>query len=136
MKAGTLKVETGDIDHTPEAIEVWAAELRRRFGGQFVAVALEQSRGSLVFMLTKCDHLVIFPVHHNSGELPEELSAFGSEERSQRCQAPVGHLMLHRDKLRRFNPDTQETRALRFLVEERRKFVHERTCCSNRLRRI
>ena len=48
MQAGTSKVETGAIDHTPEAIEVWAAERRRRFGGQSVAVALEQSRGSLV----------------------------------------------------------------------------------------
>ena len=41
--------------------------------------------------------------------------------------------MLHRDKLRRLNPDTPETRTLQFLVEERRKFVHEKTRCSNRL---
>jgi len=33
------------------------------FGGQLVAVALEQSRGSLVFTLTKYEHLAIFPVH-------------------------------------------------------------------------
>jgi hypothetical protein len=53
----------GTIDHTPEAVAVWAAELRLRFGGQPIAVALEQSRGPLVFMLTKYEHLVIFPVH-------------------------------------------------------------------------
>ena len=41
--------------------------------------------------------------------------------------------MLHRDKLRCLNPDTPETRTLQFLVEERRKFVHEKTRCSNRL---
>jgi RNA-directed DNA polymerase len=35
----------GTIDHTPEAVDVWAAELRLRFGGPPVAVALEQSRG-------------------------------------------------------------------------------------------
>ena len=46
LQAGASKVETGAIDHTPEAIDVWAAELRMRFGGP-VAVALEQSRGSL-----------------------------------------------------------------------------------------
>jgi hypothetical protein len=34
MQAGTSKVETGVIDHTPEAIDVWAAEVRMRFGGQ------------------------------------------------------------------------------------------------------
>jgi hypothetical protein len=54
---------SGTIDHTPEAVEIWASELRQRFGGQPVAVALEQSRGPLVFTLTKYDHRVIIPVH-------------------------------------------------------------------------
>ena len=63
QKAGSSERETGTIDHTPEAVEVWASELRLRFGGQQVAVALEQSRGPLVFTLTKYEHLVIFPVH-------------------------------------------------------------------------
>ena len=61
--AGSSNRETGVIDHTPEAVDVWATELRLRFGGQSVAVALEQSRGSLVFMLTKYEHVIIFPVH-------------------------------------------------------------------------
>ena len=60
---GHLDVERGDLDHTPEAVEAWAAELGRRFGGRPIAVALEQSRGSLLFMLTKYAHLVLFPVH-------------------------------------------------------------------------
>jgi len=29
---GHLDVERGDLDHTPEAVEAWAAELGRRFG--------------------------------------------------------------------------------------------------------
>jgi hypothetical protein len=49
---GSSNWESGTIDHTPEAIDVWATELRLRFSGQRVAVALEQSRGALVFMLT------------------------------------------------------------------------------------
>ena len=53
----------GQLDHTPEAVEAWAIELGRRFSGQPIAVALEQSRGSLVFMLSKYAHLVLFPVH-------------------------------------------------------------------------
>src|ERR1043166_4940772 len=42
-------------------------------------------------------------------------------------------LLRHRDKLRRLDPDTPQTRTLQFLVEERRKFVHEKTRYSNRL---
>jgi transposase len=134
MQTETSKVETGTIDHTPEAIEVWAAELRMRFGGQSIAVALEQSRGALVFMLTKYDHLVIFPVH------PTVLVNYRKSFRPSGAKGDPGDarllldiLMLHRDKLRRFNPDTPETRTLQFLVEERRKFVHEKTRYSNRL---
>ena len=56
-------VEHGDLAHTPEALEAWAAELAHRFGGQPIAVAVEQSRGALLFMLTKYAHFVLFPVH-------------------------------------------------------------------------
>ena len=37
--------------------------LQQRFGGRPIAVILEQSRGALVYMLTKYPHLVLFPVH-------------------------------------------------------------------------
>jgi transposase len=134
MQAGTSKVETGAIDHTPEAIEVWATELRMRFGGQSVAVALEQSRGALVFMLTKYEHLVVFPVHPTVlVNYRKSFRPSGAKDDPSDARLLLEILTLHRDKLRRFNPDTPETRTLQFLVEERRKFVHEKTRYSNRL---
>jgi transposase len=134
LQAGTSKVETGAIDHTPEAIEVWAAELRMRFGGQSLAVALEQSRGSLVFMLTKYEHLVIFPVHPTVlVNYRKSFRPSGAKDDPSDARLLLDILTLHRDKLRRLNPDTAETRTLQFLVEERRKFVHEKTRYSNRL---
>jgi transposase len=134
LQAGKSKVETGAVDHTPEAIDVWAAELRMRFGGQSVAVALEQSRGSLVFMLTKYEHLVIFPVHPTVlVNYRKSFRPSGAKDDPSDARLLLDILTLHRDKLRRFNPDTSETRTLQFLVEERRKFVHEKTRYSNRL---
>jgi hypothetical protein len=59
---GSSGRQSGTLDHTPEAVDIWATELRLRFSGRLVAVALEQSRGPLVFMLTKYEHLVVFPV--------------------------------------------------------------------------
>jgi len=56
-------VVQGELIHKPEAVEVWAADLYRQFGGRPIAIALEQSRGSLLFMLLKYEHLVLFPVH-------------------------------------------------------------------------
>src|SRR3954463_9238588 len=55
-------VEESELLHKPEAVEAWATELYRRFGGRPIAIALEQSRGSLLFMLLKYEHLVLFPV--------------------------------------------------------------------------
>ena len=89
LQAGTSKVETGAIDHTPEVIDVWAAELRMRFGGQAVAVALEQSRGPLVFMLTKYEHLVIFPVHPRTAKV---LLASGIAAQNLYPIEPLGYL--------------------------------------------
>jgi hypothetical protein len=48
QNSGPSKVEFGEIEHTPEAVDAWAMELSQRFGGQSVAVALEQVRGALV----------------------------------------------------------------------------------------
>jgi hypothetical protein len=42
-------------------------------------------------------------------------------------------LIRHREKLRRLDPDTEETRTLQFLVEARRKLVNDKTRYTNRL---
>jgi hypothetical protein len=60
---GSLSIQQGELPQTPEAVEEWAMELHRRFGGAPVAVALEQSRGALIFLLAKYAHLVLYPVH-------------------------------------------------------------------------
>jgi transposase len=132
--SGSPERETGTIDHTPEAVDVWASELRLRFGGQPIAVALEQSRGPLVFTLTKYEHLVIFPVHPTVlVNYRKSFRPSGAKDDPSDARLLLDILMLHRDKLRRLNPDTPETRTLQFMVEERRKLVHEKTRYSNRI---
>ena len=59
-------VESGDLNQTPEGVDAWAMELGRRFGGRPIAIALEQSRGALLFMLTKYAHFVLYPIHPNT----------------------------------------------------------------------
>jgi len=62
--------ELSVIAHTPEALNEWARALRARFGGERVAVCLEQSRGSLIYALMKYDFLVLYPVN------PQTLAKF------------------------------------------------------------
>ena len=50
---GSQKHEQGEWENTPEAVAAWAADLQQRFGGRPIAICLEQSRGALVYMLTK-----------------------------------------------------------------------------------
>ena len=50
---GSEKRESGELEHTPEAVEAWVGQLCQRFGNGPIAVAVEQSRGALVFMLSK-----------------------------------------------------------------------------------
>ena len=131
---GHLEVERGDLDHTPQAVEDWAAELGRRFGGRPIAVALEQSRGSLLFMLTKYAHLVLFPVHPTTlYDYRKGFRPSGAKSDPSDAGLLVDLLVRHREKLRRLNPDTEQTRTLQFLVEARRKFVNDKTRYSNRL---
>ncbi|MCA1617155.1 MAG: IS110 family transposase [Acidobacteria bacterium] len=51
------------INHTPQALDEWATQLRTRFAGGKIAVCLEQSRGPLIFALLKYDFLVLYPIN-------------------------------------------------------------------------
>ena len=51
LSTGSRRSEAGELENTPEAVGAWAVDLQQRFGGQPVAVILEQSRGALVYTL-------------------------------------------------------------------------------------
>jgi transposase len=130
----THRIEEGEIEHTPEAVDAWAMELLQRYQGRSIAVALEQVRGSLVFMLTKYKHLVIFPIHPSTlANYRKSFRPSGAKGDPRDAGLLLDLLTRHREKLRRINPDTAETRTLRFLVEERRKLVNERIRFAQRL---
>jgi len=113
---GQTKSQTGSLPHTPEAIDLWAAELATRFGGQPIAVALEQSRGPLVFMLTKYPHLIIYPVHCSTlANYRKSFRPSGAKDDPIDAQLILDILARHRDKLRPLRPDTVETRTIQFL---------------------
>jgi len=134
LSAGSQRFETGELDNTPEAVEVWAAGLEQRFGGRPIAVCLEQSRGALVYMLTKYPHLVLFPVHPTTAAAYRKTFATSGAKSDPSDTASLLDLLLrHRDTLRSLQPDTPQSRLLHFLVEQRRRTVDERTRQGHRL---
>jgi transposase len=131
---GSQRIERGELDNTPEAIEVWATELHLRFGGRPLAVALEQCRGALVAMLSKYGQLHLYPVHPLTlAKYREAWYPSRSKDDPKDADLLREILCQHRDRLRRLDPDTEAMRLLQFQVENRRKLVDQRTALSNRL---
>lgn len=131
---GETHVQQGELEHTPEAIEQFVSGIAMRFPGQLVGIALEQSRGALMYMLGKYAHLVLYPIH------PTTLSHYRKSVYPSGAKSDPGDAVLildllytHRDRLRPFHPDTVETRTLQLLVEARREAVDDKTRYLNRL---
>jgi transposase len=134
QEANSSTRKRGEVGHMPEAVETWVAQMNQRFAGRPIAVAVEQSRGALVFMLSKYEQLHIFPVPPAmTANLRKAFHSSGAKDDPADADLLLDLLQMHREKLRRLSPDTEATRRVQNLVEERRKLVDEKTAQSNRL---
>jgi transposase len=134
IETATGQPEASILRHSSKTIDEWATALHVRFNGQPVAVCLEQSRGPLIFALMKYDFLTLYPV--NPSTLAKYRQAFSpSRHKDDAADAAyLAELLLHhREHLRAWQPDSQQTRTLRYLVEHRRHLIDDRTRISNRL---
>ena len=132
--AGSTQRESGDLEHKVETVEAWAAELCQRFGEHPIAVAMEQTKGALVYMLAKYECLHLFPVPSTmAASMRKALYPSGAKDDPRDADLLLDFLLQHRDKLHRLAPDTESTRRVQNLVAERRKLVDEKTAQLNRL---
>ena len=128
------KAQHLQLEQTPQALHEWVAQLRKRFDNRTVAMAVETSRGPVISALLAYDFMVLFPV--NPKALKDYRAAFavsGAKDDRTDAQLLEEFLRLHRDKLRALAPDTELTRKLGGLVENRRHLVDERTRLINQL---
>lgn len=115
------------LEHSPEAIAEWAADLHQRFGGRPVAVALEQARGGLVHALMQYPHLVLFPINPNqAAHYRGALATSGKKDDPSDAWLLARFLREHHSQLRPWKPDDAATRELARLCELRRKTVEIR----------
>jgi len=126
--AGQSTKETGTLEQKPEVIGPWVARLRERFGGRPVAIAVEQSRGALIHALLTYDFIVIYPLHPTTvAKFREAFKSSGAKSDPLDTDQILQILTKHRELLKPLNPDTEQTRLLARLVEDRRKAVDLRT---------
>jgi transposase len=130
--SGSSEIETGEVKQTPEALASWINELRQRSGGGWVAIAVEQSRGALLYALMDYDFVLIYPIN------PKSLSSYrkafypsGSKDDPRDADLVLDFLLKHRERIRLWQPQSPEVRCLRLLCEQRRKLVDLRAELTN-----
>lgn len=133
------RVETGNkekyaVQHSGEALQEWLNQLRIRYGGKRIAMAVEQARGGLIYALMSTDFIEIYPVN------PQSLAQFRkalypSGAKSDPADAELVEEMVRQNpnRFRVWAPGDAQTRSLQLLTEGRRKFVDDLTALTNQL---
>jgi transposase len=129
------KPEFDSLDQEPEAIDQWVSQMQQRFPGQKIAVCLEQKRGALIYALMKFDSLILVPVNPKQlARFREALEPSGAKGDPSDAHLLAELVLKHPDRLRIWKPDDEATRKIRFLAEDRRHFVDQRTALNNSLK--
>jgi transposase len=127
-------IETFEIEHSAESVHQWLDQLKRRFFGQRVAVAVEASKGAVVSALLEHPWLLIYPVHPATcRRFSTAFTPSGAKDDIPDACTLLEILRSHRARLRALLPHDPNTRRLSLLVEARRTVVDRRTLLSNQL---
>ncbi len=122
------------IASTPEAIDDFLNEMRRRHPDGRFAICLEQTRGTLFFILSKYDFIDLYSVNPTTmGNYRKAFSTSGAKSDMRDAHLLLELLECHRESLRCIEADTAEIRELRALCESRRRCVDVRTRLTNAL---
>lgn len=130
----TGPAQTHLLEHKAEKLDEFFLGLHARHAQGRIAVAIEQSRGPVLYALMKYDFLVLYPV--NPRTLADYRRAFklsGAKDDPLDADLLCELVGRHADRLRALALEDGATRQLRLLTEARRGFVDERTGLSNRL---
>ena len=122
------------VEHQPEALHGWIAELRHRFPQGLIAIALEQSRGSLFYALMNYDFLRLYPLPPKAlADYRKALYPSGGKDDPTDARLLLEFLRKHPERFRPWVADDVQTRQLALLNEHRRQLVDDRTALTNRL---
>lgn len=123
------------LSHDPLALHTWAHSLRARFPQGKIAVALEQSKGPVIYALSQHEHLDLYPL--NPAMLAKyraaATAASGAKNDPLDAELACELVRIHRDWLRPLPAVPAPVRALQLLLEGRRGLVGQRTALCNQL---
>src|SRR5437867_9673066 len=132
---GERKAESFELEQKPEALHEWIAWLQQRFCGRLIAIAIEQRKGAVIHALMMYAFLVLFPINPKAlARYREALHTSGAKDDPTDSQLLLDFLTKHSDQLRPWIPDSEPTRKLQALCEQRRKLVNRRVALTNRIK--
>jgi transposase len=131
--ADSDKREFGQFSHKPASIDQWAHAMHERFGG-LIAVALELSKGPIVYALQKYDFFVLFPINPSTlAKYREAFQPSHAKDDPTDAEHALELLLRHRDKFKPLQPQSASMRSLLCLVEQRKRLVGDMVRYTNRL---
>jgi len=121
------------IKHSANSINDWIISLHKQYKGQ-IAVAVELSKGPIVYALQKYKFVTIHPV--NPSMLAQYRKAFspsGAKDDPTDAELALDLMLNYPKKIKALNMESEPVRKLTYLVEQRRRLVEDRRRFSNRL---
>ena len=131
--AGSEQREFNCIAHQVDRIEQWAHELHQRFGGP-IAIALELSKGPIVYALQKYDFFVLFPINPMTlAKYREAFQPSRAKDDPTDAELALDLILCHPERFNPLKAQSAQMRELLYLVEARRRLVGDKTRFVNRL---
>jgi Transposase len=94
------KREASTLEHSPEAIAQWAQGLKKRFGGNKIALCLEQSKGALIYALPEYPFFVLYPINPaTAARYRQAFKTSRAKDDPTDAQICLEILLYHREKL-------------------------------------
>jgi len=122
------------IEHQVEKIDEWAQSLRKKYKPP-IAVAVELSKGPIVYALQKYDCFVIFPINPSTlAKYREAFQPSGAKNDPTDAELALNMMLHYPERFKPLKPQSVEMRMLSSLVEQRRSLVNDKTRVTNRLR--
>lgn len=121
------------INHSVDDIDKWALSLQKRFCG-LIAVAVELTKGPIIYALQRYDFLVVVPI--NPTTLSKYRKAFkpsGAKDDSTDAEIALELMLRYPDIFTPLKPQSTDIRKLMYLVEQRKKLVNDKQRSVNQI---
>ena len=121
------------IKHTPEAIDAWLLSLRKECKGN-IAIAVELTKGPIVYALQKYNFVTVFPIHGLTlARYRQAMFPSGAKDDPSDAELALDMMLNYPNKVKRLHASSDNSRTLALLVEQRRLLVEDRRRNTNRL---